>query len=216
MNGPGTILVDFDGTISQVDIGSRLLDRATQGGARAVVDLWRHGRIGSRQCLIMECALARATAEEIRAFALEQPVDPGFGTFLRAAEDRGWQVIVVSDGLDLYIRPVLEREGWGHLPVHSNRLRVVGDRLLPSFPFAGRGCGACGNCKRASVADAGSGGEVVFIGNGLSDRCGARAADRVFARDELLRWCRERDVAHTPFEDFFVVTENLFGVQTVS
>jgi 2-hydroxy-3-keto-5-methylthiopentenyl-1-phosphate phosphatase len=44
--------------------------------------------------------------------------------------------------------------------------------------------------------------EVVMVGDGLSDRCGARAADRVVARGELLEWCRAQGIAAEPFADF--------------
>jgi 2-hydroxy-3-keto-5-methylthiopentenyl-1-phosphate phosphatase len=40
------------------------------------------------------------------------------------------------------------------------------------------------------------------VGNGLSDRCGARAADEVVARGELLEWCRREGVPAEPFADF--------------
>jgi 2-hydroxy-3-keto-5-methylthiopentenyl-1-phosphate phosphatase len=43
---------------------------------------------------------------------------------------------------------------------------------------------------------------VVFIGDGTSDRCGARAADRVFARRSLAAWCAAEGIAHERFETF--------------
>ncbi len=67
MTGPGTVLVDFDGTISLTDIGNRMFHRFTAGAFQAVVDSWKRGEISSRQCMITECSLARATREEIPA-----------------------------------------------------------------------------------------------------------------------------------------------------
>jgi 2-hydroxy-3-keto-5-methylthiopentenyl-1-phosphate phosphatase len=41
-----------------------------------------------------------------------------------------------------------------------------------------------------------------MVGDGLSDRCGARAADRVFARGGLLEWCAANGVAAAGFDSF--------------
>jgi 2-hydroxy-3-keto-5-methylthiopentenyl-1-phosphate phosphatase len=43
---------------------------------------------------------------------------------------------------------------------------------------------------------------VIYVGDGLSDRCGARAADIVFARGALLDWCRSEGVEARPFHGF--------------
>ena len=198
----GTILVDFDGTVTQIDVGNRVFDHLTQGGARAVVDLWKKGDIGSRECMIRECALARGTEQSMLELVREIPLDPGFLAFVSDVDRKGWKVRVVSDGLDLYIRSILEREGLGSLPVEANGIRFVGDRLLPTFPFAGRGCGRCGNCKGGAVEEAAREGPVIFVGNGLSDRCGARRAPRVFAKDDLARFCRDEGIPFEPFETF--------------
>ena len=199
-----TVLVDFDGTICPTDVGNALFNRATGGAFTDAVQLWKDGKISSRHCLIAESGLARITREEVRAFALKQPLDPHFKDFYREARDRGIAVRVVSDGLDVYIRAILEREGLEDIPVESNRAHFMGDRLLPAFPYAGRGCGRCGNCKGGAVAEARKRGGVGFIGDGLSDRCGARDADWVFAKTgrDLIETCRAEGIPHTPFESF--------------
>ena len=199
-----TILVDFDGTISSVDVGNALFRLATKGEFQDAVSAWKAGDISSRECLIAECSLARISRQEVLAFALDQPMDPSFKDFLNEALDRDVHVRVVSDGLDFYIKAILKREGLGDLPVESNRALFTGDRLLPAFPFAGRGCGRCGNCKAGAVASARSQGRVGFIGDGLSDRCGAKAADWVLAKRgrDLVTICQEESIAHQGFDSF--------------
>jgi 2-hydroxy-3-keto-5-methylthiopentenyl-1-phosphate phosphatase len=47
----------------------------------------------------------------------------------------------------------------------------------------------------------------VLVGDGFSDRCGARAAAAVLARGSLLEWCERESVPARPFEDFADVAE---------
>ena len=60
-------------------------------------------------------------------------------------------------------------------------------------------CAVCGQpCKRSALpAD----GEVVYVGDGYSDRCAALVADRIFARRGLAAYLDEQGVAYDPFED---------------
>ena len=43
---------------------------------------------------------------------------------------------------------------------------------------------------------------TVFVGDGLSDRCGARAADAVYAKDDLARWCAREGIAARAYATF--------------
>ncbi|HKP19290.1 MAG TPA: hypothetical protein VJT84_12480, partial [Gaiellaceae bacterium] len=60
-------------------------------------------------------------------------------------------------------------------------------------------CAVCGEaCKRATLP---GGGEIVYVGDGYSDRCVALAADRVFATAGLARYLDEQGVSYEGFED---------------
>ena len=55
-------------------------------------------------------------------------------------------------------------------------------------------CEVCGEpCKRADVPE---GENVVYVGDGYSDRCAAQAADRIFARDGLATYLDEQGVEY--------------------
>jgi 2-hydroxy-3-keto-5-methylthiopentenyl-1-phosphate phosphatase len=71
-------------------------------------------------------------------------------------------------------------------------------------------CEVCGDaCKRGGLPP----GEVVFVGDGYSDRCAALAAARVFARDGLAEYLAEQGVAFEPFDDLRDVATALAGVR---
>jgi 2-hydroxy-3-keto-5-methylthiopentenyl-1-phosphate phosphatase len=197
------VLCDFDGTISTTDVGNRMFARFAGDGWEEVVQRWKDGKIGSRDCLEAECALARATPEQVREFALTRQIDPHFQPFERFCRDRGVDVIILSDGLDFYIDLLLKKYGLEHLSSFANHLEFRGDRLIPGFPYFELGCRRCGNCKGYHVRRYRQQNRtVIYVGDGFSDRCGVREADHVFAKGDLLRYCREHGIACRPFDDF--------------
>ena len=204
---PVAWLCDFDGTVSPGDIGAAFVERFSPDGAAArVPELagWLAGRLGHRELTRAQCAQVRVGRDEALAFARGFALDPAFAPFAREAMARGDVVMVVSEGFDFYVRDLLEREGLGALPWAANHLRFEPDGgVSPEFPFADPDCDDCGNCKARHVRHhQANGRHVVLVGDGTSDRHGARAADEVLARGGLLEWCRESGIAATPFHDF--------------
>jgi 2-hydroxy-3-keto-5-methylthiopentenyl-1-phosphate phosphatase len=110
----------------------------------------------------------------------------------------------------LYIRRILAANGLDHVEASANGLEFDGDRIEPVFGSpAGEGCGECGSCKGAVLARRANGYDrTVFVGDGLSDRCGARAADVVYARDDLAAWCTREGIPFHPYETFADVMQS--------
>jgi 2-hydroxy-3-keto-5-methylthiopentenyl-1-phosphate phosphatase len=207
MTGPRrAFLCDFDGTISPRDIGAAFVERFSAGRDRAraaLLERWLAGTMGHRELTLAECALITAGEAEALDFTRSFALDPGFAPFARAAIGRGDRVMVVSEGFEFYVADHLERAGLGGLPFAANRLRFDAGGVRPEFPHSAEGCGACGNCKAQHVRRfAAEGFRTVLVGDGLSDRCGARAADAVLARGTLLEWCAREGLAAQPFECF--------------
>jgi 2-hydroxy-3-keto-5-methylthiopentenyl-1-phosphate phosphatase len=106
--------------------------------------------------------------------------------------------VILSSGFRELIDPVLERERV-ELEVHANRLDARPDGRRAIWRDDAQ-CPECGEaCKRGGLPRAS---DVVYVGDGYSDRCAARAADRVFARDGLARYLDAEGVAFEPFSDF--------------
>ncbi len=203
---PFAFLCDFDGTVSPSDIGARFARRFSPGGLAetpAFLARWLKGEMGHRELTEAQCRLLRVTEVEARAFARDFDLDPHFEAFVHEAARAGDAVCVVSEGFDFYVAALLAAAGLGALPWRANQLCFEGDRVRPAFPDDPDGCGTCGTCKGAEARRwRARGFEVVLVGDGLSDRCGARAADRVIARRDLLAWCRETGIAAEPFAHF--------------
>ena len=187
--------MDFDGTVCLHDVGVDLLARfgtdASRDGELAGIDrAFEAGAIGLRDVLEAEAATLRADDEELIAFALAHcPIDPTFAPFAAWAADEGLPLTVVSDGFGLHVEPLLAAAGLDHLPVITN----AWDRGSLAFVAAHPTCVGCGTCKKQAVERAREAhGAVAFVGDGVSDRFGARYADVTFAKDEPRRALRPR------------------------
>jgi 2-hydroxy-3-keto-5-methylthiopentenyl-1-phosphate phosphatase len=198
-----SVVLDYDGTITERD---KLRMVLAEFGDRAVVadaDARLHrGEIGLREEIPMQFATVRAPLDEVVAWLLEHArVRPGFHEF--AAQFRP-VVVVVSSGFHELIEPVLEREGV-EVELHANRVEAAPEGWRVDWRYPDD-CEACGeSCKRSLLPP----GDVVYVGDGISDRCAALAADRVFATAGLADYLTECGAPFEPFSDFHALSRAL-------
>jgi 2-hydroxy-3-keto-5-methylthiopentenyl-1-phosphate phosphatase len=210
MRAPWAVVCDFDGTATVEDLGDQVSIRfAGLDAWQRAEDDYRDGSFPFSELLRRIFAPVTATAEEIAAFAVERAVlRPGFERFVSACRAAGVPFVLCSAGLDVYIHPVLGRLApplRGHVQVRCNEARCSPEGLVVAFHGDGAhgGCGSCGFCKATVVEELRARGHrVAFVGDGSADRCGARAADAVFARRRLVEWCAAEGIAHRTFETF--------------
>jgi 2-hydroxy-3-keto-5-methylthiopentenyl-1-phosphate phosphatase len=187
---PLALLIDYDGTISLTDVTDEVMAAHVPGVWEEAAALYDAGRMGSRRLMSWEMDLVRADPAALLATAARQPHDEGFVPFVRRAQAAGIPVEIVSDGFGFFIRPALERLGVGELPVVTARTTWNADRPRLEFPNGHPTCHVCGTCKRQRVlAHRAAGRQVVFIGDGESDRYAAGYSDVVFAKRLLERIC---------------------------
>jgi 2-hydroxy-3-keto-5-methylthiopentenyl-1-phosphate phosphatase len=167
------------------------------------------GEVTTAQRAAVQWSLVRASETEVRAFVLDAVTfTPGFRDFAAWCQAAGHRLHVLSDGFDLYVEPLLAREGLGDLPRTTNYLSLDGGTPRFRFRHQNPACAFHGNCKRwileqARVADPGA--RIVYLGDGPGDLCPARVADVVFARRALLDLCRAAGLPCYPFDDFYAV-----------
>lgn len=210
---PVSFLVDYDGTISRLDVTDHLLERfAGDPTWRARDNEYVDGLVGSRELLAWDLTILSADVPTLDAEAAAQPHDETFRGFVAAVHGHGAAIEVVSDGLGFYLEPALERLGVAGLPIATNRARFAsrpGDpRTEMTFPYGHPRCFVCGTCKRERVlrhraADR----AVVFVGDGISDRFAAAHADVVFAKASLARMCESEGWAYHAWDRFAEITE---------
>jgi 2-hydroxy-3-keto-5-methylthiopentenyl-1-phosphate phosphatase len=206
------IACDFDGTITRRDTLHLIVEEfGTRGLWAAIEPRLRTGEVTLEQAMQEEFATVRATPEQVRDLVLaEAGLRDGFPDLVAWADERGHRLIVFSSGFRSVIEAVLGHWGLGHLPVVSHEARFTPQGCRLEWSDRGEACAECGRrCKRHDLRAHRRSEHLVYIGDGISDRCAARTADVVFARADLARDLAIDGVPFVPFEDFVEVRRRL-------
>jgi 2,3-diketo-5-methylthio-1-phosphopentane phosphatase len=202
--GPGwSVLCDFDGTISPVDVTDSLLEAFARPGWRELESDWQAGRIGSRACMAQQVALFDCSRAELEEHVAGIAIDPGFRPFVAAVLAAGATLTVVSDGLDQVILSILAREGLAQLPVRASRLVQTGlRRWALEFPNARDDCRSASATCKCNWASGDCRRRVLMVGDGASDFCVAAGADLTLAKARLLEHCVDLGLPCRPMRNF--------------
>jgi 2-hydroxy-3-keto-5-methylthiopentenyl-1-phosphate phosphatase len=198
------VYCDFDGTVTRGDTIDVLLEKLAHPSWQEIEQRWVKGEIGSRECMRQQVPLIQGGWNAIEEVLQDVKIDPTFPKFAAWCRRNGVPLRIVSDGIDKVIYHILKREKIrvdnilaNHLFEHEN------GQLELTFPHAPQiaGCGS-GLCKCKILASGGNRYAKVVIGDGRSDFCWVTDADYVFAKQSLLKHCRETGIKAVPFEDF--------------
>ena len=211
------VFCDYDGTFAVQDVGSTLAIRHAGDRREALWPRLTSGELdawGYNMELLDGLPLSEETVE-----AFLQTVEPMPGGADLIAWCRAFRIPfrILSDGFGRNLDRLQELHGV-RFAYDANHLWYENGcwRLAPGAPDPGCSCGT-GICKasriRAFRADH-PGALVVHIGNGrVSDLCGARAADLVFAKDSLAEELATQGVDFERFDDLYDVLRALERVR---
>ncbi|MEW5993697.1 MAG: MtnX-like HAD-IB family phosphatase [Candidatus Zixiibacteriota bacterium] len=215
------VFCDFDGTVTRRDVGYSLFHHFSDGKNDALLPDWISGRITTRECLLREAQMISTSKGEIHRFLDRFELDPGFPQFEGLCRSNGVDLIVVSDGLDFYIKHILKRFHLDYLPVIANHGIVENGSISIEFVHENRQCRRCGSCKGERIREyrsaRGQASRIAFVGDGYSDACATKEADIVLAKKDLERFCLHNHIAYCKYNDFFDVACKLneLGLGTV-
>lgn len=213
------LFIDFDGTLSPTNVGRELFKTFSADWMTHHPALMA-GEIRSAEFYRL-CARSfpdTITREEIMEWSAQFEIDPYFKQLYSFCLDNQIPVTIISDGFEEYVRPILERAGFGEIDITTNLFRngasslqgegeVLNDRLIPTFPSASESCRCFGaGCKRNEILRRLLPDQlVVFVGDGSSDLCAAEHSDVVFAKDKLAAYCNQEKIPHFTYNSFFDV-----------
>jgi 2-hydroxy-3-keto-5-methylthiopentenyl-1-phosphate phosphatase len=209
------LFVDFDGTITQCDVGNAFFEEFGGMGCAALVAAYKAGRISAKELFRKEIeALGVLDEARAAAFFRAQQIDRSFIGCVEFCRARDIKVSIVSDGLDYYIGRILAFNGVPDVSFFANHvetsLETGGTRLAVSFPYDDAECTRCACCKRNIMLSSSSDEDIiVYVGEGYSDRCPVRYADVVFAKDALQRFCQEENISYFMYNTFDDVVQRL-------
>jgi len=204
------IQCDFDGTVTEEDVSFALLDTFAQGDWRQLLQQYREHKISIGE--FNTRAFAMVKADEHRILESLQggvKVRAGFHRLVSYCLGKGLRLVIVSNGLEFYIRVVLKDLGLTNIEVHAAQasFHPKGMKVRYAGPDGKR---VNDGFKEAYVQSfLRLGYRVIYIGNGDSDVAAAKHAHHVFATGDLLAHSKENKLNCKPFKDFRDVVKDL-------
>ena len=198
------IQCDFDGTVTEKDTSFFLLDAFAQGDWRQVLRDYKEHRISVGDFNTKAFAMVKddetTLLEELKG---RVKVRSGFHELVDYCQKKGFRLVIVSNGLDFYIKAVLKDLGLDSIEVHAAQASFLPEGMKVQY-IGPDGKKMEDRFKEAYIKSfLKLGYRVIYIGNGDSDFAPAKYAFYVFATGELLAYCKENSLKHKPFENFF-------------
>jgi 2-hydroxy-3-keto-5-methylthiopentenyl-1-phosphate phosphatase len=194
---------DFDGTVTEEDASFFLLDAFAQGDWRRPLREYKEHRISVGEFNTKAFAMVKddksTLLEELK---VKVKVRAGFQELVNYCQKRGFRLVIVSNGLDFYIKAVLKDLALDSIEVHAAQASFLSEGMKVQY-VGPDGKDLEEDFKEAYIKSfLKLGYRVIYVGNGDSDFAPAKYAHYVFATGELLAYCRENNLKHEPFEDF--------------
>jgi 2-hydroxy-3-keto-5-methylthiopentenyl-1-phosphate phosphatase len=204
------IQCDFDGTITEEDVSFMLLDAFAQGDWRKLFQQYRDNKISVGEFNTRAFTMVKAGRKELLEVARSKvKLRAGLHELVAYCRSRGFRLMIVSNGLDFYIKSILKDVGLDNIKVYAAKTRFHHGRLKVQY-IAPDGTPLMSDFKEAYIrAFLKQGYQVIYVGNGPSDIAPAVLAHHIFARDGLLEGCREMNLKCTPFDDLNDIVRGL-------
>ena len=201
---------DFDGTITPEDVSFMILDTFGSKDWRQGLEDYKNGKITVADFNTQAFSTVKADEQTLVNFVRQHSqVRPGFKELLDFCRRHDIGFVIVSNGLDFYIKTVLDTIGVNGIDIHAATTRFTPEGIDARY------LGPDGTRLNDKFKDAylryflEKGYRVIYAGNGPSDLSPARDCCHIFATDNLLDSCQDMNLVHTPFEDLNEVVRGL-------
>ncbi len=201
---------DFDGTITEEDAGFHLLDTFADGDWRHLLRQYREREISVNHFNTRAFAMIKADKQTLLDFLKDKvKVRDGFHQLVACCRSKGFQLVIVSNGLDFYIKAILNELGLENIKVFAAQTQF-GAKGIETKYIGPEGNQLEDNFKEAYTRSfLKEGYRVIYVGNGFSDFSPAKEAHHIFATDELLTYCKNTNLNCIPFADLNNVVKGL-------
>ena len=204
------IQCDFDGTITYDDVGLGILDVFADGDWKRLFSQYQQGKITVGHFNSQAFAMVREDRSTLIKLVREGArIRDGLHELVGYCRRQGFRFVVVSNGLDFYIKEILGNIGLPDIEVFAAHTSFTpvgidakyigpeGGLLLDGFKESYARLFLKSDCR------------LIYIGNGPSDIPAARLADHIFATGTLLKHCTRMKLDCTPFAELGDIVEGL-------
>ncbi|MDZ4230504.1 MAG: MtnX-like HAD-IB family phosphatase [Dehalococcoidales bacterium] len=203
---------DFDGTVTEEDVSFMLLDTFAEGNWRERLKEYEAGRISVGRFNMEAFSMIKVGREALlEVVRRKTKVRPGFKEMVAYCRRRGIRFVIVSNGLDFYIKEIMDGLGLEDVEIFAARTHFHPGSIEVHY-VGPEGNYLDDNFKGAYVNSfLGEGYCVVYMGNGTSDILASKDCHHIFATSTLLSHCERTGRECTPFTDFAEVLSVIKG-----
>ncbi|MFC1947833.1 MtnX-like HAD-IB family phosphatase [Chloroflexota bacterium] len=205
MREPDKTLVqcDFDGTITIEDASFVILDAYVPDKWRSLFEEYQQGKMTVGKFNSTVFAMVKADKETLLDMIREKVlVREGFADFMGYCQSKDYRFVIVSNGLDFYIKDILGRTGFKGVEVHASNTVFEEDGL--TVRHRGPDGKYLDEDVKAAFTDyyLNQGYRVIYLGDGRSDVLPASKSHHVFATGSMVEHCKAAKLSYNPFNDF--------------
>lgn len=211
--GKTMVQCDFDGTLTHKDVSFLLLDAFADGDWRQLLEEYRGDKISVNYFNTHAFAMLKASKKTLLEFMRGKvTIRSGFHELLDYCKKKGFNLVIVSNGLDFYIDALLLDIGIKDIKIFSAKTRFTPECLKVQYT------GPTGEKLDRGFKEAyirlflDEGYRVLYVGNGASDIPAAKLSQHIFATGELLDYCRKANIRYTPFVDLNDIVKGLESI----
>jgi len=202
---------DFDGTITVDDISFLILDKYARGDWRAVLEDYKSGRITVGQFNTRAFRLVNEERAVLEDYVLKNyQIRPGLSRLVDYCRQKDIRFVVVSNGLDFYIRAIMADLNLDEIEVYSASSEFGNEHIETVYRSPDGSLLDDGFKETYSRFFMEKGYRLIYAGNGASDAPAARLAEQAFATDSLVT---RLDTLGVPFSGFTQLDEIVDSLQ---
>lgn len=193
---------DFDGTITSKDVAFIILDRFAPRKWQEIYEDYRKDKIKVGEFNRRAFAMVRAGKKELVNYVRSHfELRAGLPELVQACHEKGFRLVIVSNGLDFYVETILSDMGLGDVEFHAAETRFDPEGL--KVRYVGPGGDELEDAFKEAYTRLflSQGYQMVYVGDGYSDFSAANLAQHVFAIDRLLEHCQEVNRECATFRD---------------
>lgn len=199
---------DFDDTVTLGNVSVAIREKFGPPNWLEMEDDYLLGRYSVEESNIRQYESIKTTKQELETFVVQQTrIRHGFSDFHEYCRQMGVRLVIVSSGLDIYIRPILSKLGLDDIEFHSGCARITPSGIVVKYLDPSQREIRTGFKDSYVRYYKNKGNLVAYVGDGISDIAPAREADFMLGRSALLDDARREGLECHPFETFGDVTE---------